>query len=34
LPDESIWQRGCGCDVFRIVPSGTFCIHCGTRQRF
>ncbi len=34
LPDESIWQCGCGCDVFRIVPSGTFCIHCGTRQRF
>jgi len=34
LPDEDILMCKCGCDVFRIVPSGAFCIHCGKRTKF
>lgn len=32
--DDSIWQCGCGCDLFRISERGAICINCGVRQLF
>lgn len=32
--DGSIWQCGCGCDLFRIDQGGAMCINCGKRQLF
>lgn len=34
VPDDNVTVCGCGCDVFRIVTNGAFCIHCGTEHRF
>jgi len=34
VPNEDVWQCKCGCDVFRITRTASFCIQCGNRQQF
>ena len=34
VPNEDIRECKCGCDVFRITRTASFCINCGNGQSF